>query len=536
MLASISAQGSTLLIDGSFGDDIVRVNRIDGDTLVARVITPSTTLYQTFAWGSIDSIEVSGRSGDDLFNNGTDLQSTFYGHGGNDIGLGGRIADAFFGGEGNDIFYGRQGNDEAFGGNGNDRLFGVQGDDVLDGKSGNDFINGGLGNDEIAGREGNDRLIGYDGHDTIIGGWGDDFLAGGDGEDNLDGEGGDDILRGGDGNDTLFGGIGNDLLLADDGIDTNHGGEGRDFIFDLAGEASLIFGEQGNDVLWGGGGNDEIHGGDGNDRIFGGDGDDSLYGDANADFLNGGAGRDGLFGGIGTSDRLIGGEDEDRILVFVNQHVNGGNTLDIVVDATSQDAVVSFVSNLRIQTERTYEAGNWSAAEIKTVDGALKNLHSETGDTRLLKLANGQNLSILRLGNVQTSSGAPILGLNFHNSNQLGLTNQLFADFPDRLRETVYHELAHNFDTVDENPFITQFRAISNWDQVEHAGDRLSLDGQWYYNDDFNNFLRSYARTNPLEDFAVTFAEHFQKKYDGFQRAFVNPVEKFAVIERFLQS
>ena len=137
---------------------------------------------------------------------------------------------------------------------------------------------------------------------------------------------------------------------------------------------------------------------------------------------------------------------------------------------------------------------------------------------------------------VRTSAGDPILGLNFHNSNQLGLTNQLFDDFADRIRETVYHEIAHNFDTVDENPFINSFRAISNWDQIQHAGDRLSRDGQWYYNDDFNNFLRSHARTNPLEDFAVTFAEHFQRKYDGFQRAFVNPVEKFASIELFLRS
>lgn len=536
MLASISAQGSTLLIDGSIGDDIVRVNRVGGDTLVASVITPSTTLYETFTWGSIDSIEVTGRNGDDLFNNGTDLRSTFYGNGGKDIALGGRGADTFFGGDGNDLFYGRQGNDEAFGGNGSDRLFGLEGNDVLDGQSDDDFINGGFGNDLINGRNGNDRLIGYDGDDTILGGLGNDFLAGGDGEDELNGESGNDILRGGDDNDVLVGGLGSDLLLADDGNDTNYGGMGRDFIFDLAGEANLIFGEEGSDVLWGGDGDDEIHGGDGNDRIFGGDGDDSLYGDANADLLNGGNGRDGLFGGIGAADRLIGGDDDDRFLVVVDQNANGGKTLDVVVDDSQQDAVLSFVSNRTIQTERTYAAGVWNTEEIKLVDGALKNLHLEVNGTDLLKLANGQNSAIVRLGSVTTSSGAPILGLNFHNSNEIGLTNQLFADFPDRLRETVYHEVAHNFDTMQENPFITSFRAISNWDQVEHAGDRRSLDGQWYYNDDFNNFLRSYARTNPLEDFAVTFAEYFQRKYDGFQRAFVNPVEKFEVIESFLQS
>ena len=536
MLAGISVQGGTLLIDGSSGDDIVRVNRIGSDTLVARVITPSETLNQRFALAAIDSIEVRGRNGDDLFNNSTDLPSTFYGQGGNDIGFGGRAADTFFGGQGNDLFFGRQGNDAAFGGNGNDRLFGVQGNDILDGQAGNDFLNGGFGADEIFGREGNDRLIGFDGEDIISGGEGNDFLAGGDGEDQLDGEGGDDILRGGNENDILFGGTGSDLLLADDGNDTSYGGDGRDFIFDLVGETSLIFGDRGNDVLRGGAGADEIHGGDGNDRIFGGDGDDSLYGDGNADFLNGGAGRDGLFGGIGAADRLIGGDDDDRFLVFVDQNANSGNTLDIVVDAVEEDAVLSFISNRTIETERIYEAAVWSTEEIKSVDGALRNLHLDVDDTRLLKLADGQDLAIVRLGDVRTSSGAPFLGLNFNDNNQIALTNQLFDDFPDRIRETVYHEVAHNFDTVQENPFITSFRSISDWDQVQDAGDRLSLDRQWYYNDDFSNFLRSNARTNPLEDFAVTFAERFQREYDGFQRAFVNTVEKFAVVERFLQS
>ena len=535
MLASISVEGSTLLLDGSTGDDVFRVNRV-GATVVARVITPVESLFESFSLSSINSVEVTGRSGDDLFNNGTDLQSTFYGHGGDDTGLGGRAGDIFFGGDGNDFFFGRQGVDQAFGGNGNDRLFGVQGDDILEGQGGNDFINGGFGNDEVTGGEGNDRLLGFDGDDTIVGGVGNDFLAGGAGEDQLLGEGGNDILRGGDDADMLFGGAGIDLLLADDGNDVSYGGLGRDFIFDLVGQESQIFGEEGNDVLRGGAGVDEIHGGDGNDRIFGGDGDDSLYGDANADFINGGAGRDGLFGGIGAGDRLIGGEDDDRILVFVNQNINGANTLDIVQDATEQDAVLTFVSNREVRTERIYEAGTWTNEEIKTVDGALRNLHWEVADTRLLKLADGQNSTIARFGDVRTSAGNPFLGLNFHNSNLIALTDNLFNDFSDRIRETVYHEVAHNFDSVEENPFITEFREISNWDQVQHAGDRLSLDGEWYYNDSFDNFLRTNARTNPLEDFAVTFAEHFQRKYDGFQRAFVNPVEKFANIELFLQS
>ncbi len=536
LLASISLQGGTLTIEGSGGDDVIRVNRVNSSTVVARIETPFETLFESFNSRSVRAIEVTGRNGNDFFNNGTNLRSTFYGQNGNDRAFGGTAADIFFGGTGDDFFYGRAGNDQAFGGSGNDRLFGAQGDDILHGQDGNDFIFGGSGNDQIEGNQGRDRIFGLDGDDELSGGAGDDFVAGGTGDDRIYGDAGNDVLRGGDDADELFGGEGNDLLLADGGNDISRGGDGDDFVFDFAGSDNLIFGESGNDVLRGGVGNDEIHGGDGNDRLFGGDGDDSLYGDGNVDLLNGGKGDDGLFGGIGLQDRLIGGGDEDRFLVFVDHSTNGAQTQDIVVDARSGDAVVSFVSNLEIQTDRVFAAGRWTEAEIEIVDTALRNLHRETGDTRLLRLSNGQNQSFVRQGNVRTSSGSSVLGFNFNASNQIGFSDQLFADFPDRVLETVYHELGHNFDTVEENPYATAFRTISNWDQVRNAGDRLSRDGQWYFNDAFSNFLTANARINPREDFAVTFAEYFQRKYDGFQRAFVNPVEKFAAIELFLQS
>ena len=535
MLASISFDGGTLSLDGSGGNDTFRVNRI-GTSLIARIDTPFETVRETFALNSIDFIEVTGRNGNDFFNNSTTIESTFYGHAGNDRGYGGFAADTFFGGDGDDFFYGRQGIDIAYGWNGNDVLHGADNDDLLYGQDGNDFVYGGTGNDFVYGGDGNDRLFGLDGNDEVFGGDGNDFVAGNAGLDTLFGQAGDDVLRGGNDADELFGGVGSDLLLADGGNDISHGGDGVDYIFDLAGEESILYGDAGNDLLRGGSGNDEMHGGDGNDRLFGGDGDDSLYGDANADYLDGGNGRDGLFGGIDAADRLVGGGDDDRLLVFVDQNLNNAQTLDIVIDADAEDATLRFISSLEVRLERVYAAGQWTSGEIELVDGALRNLHLETDTTRLLKLANGQNLDLLRAGDVSTSTGAPFLGLNFHDSNQIGFTNQLFADFPYRIGETVYHELGHNFDTSQENSFVTEFRAISNWDQIENSGDRLSLDGDWYYNDDFNNFLRTHARTNPLEDFAVTFAEYFQRKYDGFTRAFVNPVEKFAVIESFLQS
>ena len=535
LLASLSLDGGTLWLDGSTANDAFRVNR-SGSTLIARIDTPSETIRETFSLNSVDEIRVTGRQGDDFFNNDTNVKSSFYGQDGNDRAYGGSAADTFFGGNGDDYFYGRQGIDTAYGWNGNDVLHGAEDDDLLYGQDGNDFIYGGSGDDLISGGQGNDRVFGLSGNDEVFGGHGNDFVAGNAGLDALFGDAGDDVLRGGSDSDKLYGGDGSDLLMADGGNDISYGGEGRDYIFDLAGDENTLFGDAGNDVLRGGNGDDQIHGGDGNDRLFGGDGDDSLFGDANVDLLNGGNGRDGLFGGIDTANRLIGGAGDDRFLVFVDQKFNTAQSLDIVIDATAEDATLRFISSLEVRLERVYAAGKWTNDEIELVDGALRNLHLETDSTRLLKLANGQNLELLRSGNVSTSTGSPFLGLNFHNSNRIGFTNQLFNDFSDRIRETVYHELGHNFDTSDENAFVTEFRAISNWDRIQNSGDRLSLDGQWYYNDSFDNFLRTHARTNPLEDFAVTFAEYFQRKYDGFSRAFVNPVEKFAVIEAFVQS
>lgn len=536
LLAGISLVDGTLILEGSTGDDVFRVTQVGNEQLQVGVLTPDRSEFLRFLLADIDSIEVNGRSGDDLFNNRSSLRSTFFGHNGNDRGFGGRGSDTFFGGNGDDFFFGRQGTDTAFGGDGNDRLIGSDHADVLNGQSGDDVLIGSSGDDELIGGDGNDRLLGTGGEDTITGGDGNDFVSGGSGIDFLQGDAGDDVLRGGDDADELLGGLGRDLLFADAGNDVSRGGQGDDYIFDFAGDVNFIFGDQGNDILRGGSGDDEIHGGQGNDRLLGGAGDDTLYGGLNADFLRGGDGRDGLFGGRDARDRLIGGADDDRFLVAVNENINDGQFLDLVVDARQQDAVISLVSNRQIETNQVFAANVWTDAEIESVDGALRNLHLATSSTRLLKLANGQNLSLVRLGSVTTPSGSSILGLNFNDSNEIGFTDQLFNDFSDRIRETVYHEIGHNFDTADENALVTEFRAISNWDQINNPGDRLSLDGEWYYNDDFSNFLQVNARTNPLEDFAITFAEHFQRTFDGFTRAFINPVEKFAVIDQFIGS
>jgi len=82
----------------------------------------------------------------------------------------------------------------AYGGSGNDWMKGAAGDDRLYGGAGDDYINGGFGNNVLSGNDGNDKIQG-DG--TLFGGAGNDELRAWWGQA--------DILMGGDGDDLLVG-------------------------------------------------------------------------------------------------------------------------------------------------------------------------------------------------------------------------------------------------------------------------------------------------------------------------------------------
>ncbi|MFL6663818.1 MAG: calcium-binding protein [Rhizobacter sp.] len=82
-------------------------------------------------------------------------------------------------------------------------VYGGSGNDYLRGAEGNDHIFGGAGDDIIIGQFGNNVLSGGDGNDKI---WGDGTLFGGKGNDELRALWGQaDILMGGDGDDLLVG-------------------------------------------------------------------------------------------------------------------------------------------------------------------------------------------------------------------------------------------------------------------------------------------------------------------------------------------
>ena len=175
------------------------------------------------------------------------------------------------------------------GSNNDDIIWGRGNDDTIVSKAGNNVLIGDYSNHTVAELEflrDNPLLVvesdfehENDGNDTIYGGIDDDLIIGG---------GGNDILVGGEGEDTIYGGDGDDILIAGNTNDTDI--ELRKLLsrrndintskyLSSEGKASILFGNQGNDILIGDKSNDEL---------YGGDGDDHLYGEIGNDYMNGG--------------------------------------------------------------------------------------------------------------------------------------------------------------------------------------------------------------------------------------------------------
>ncbi|WP_374089091.1 cadherin-like domain-containing protein [Methylomicrobium lacus] len=152
------------------------------------------------------------------------------------------LDDTIYGLGGNDHLYGHAGNDTLEGGDDDDSLYGGSGDDLLiGGTAGTNVDTAGNG---LYGEAGNDTLVGSDYAD----GW--DSLSGGDGDDHLSGLAGNDGLNGDAGNDTLEGGAGDDYLSDYAGVNALDGGDGNDtfevYSFDAA-DSNTLTGGAGSD-------------------------------------------------------------------------------------------------------------------------------------------------------------------------------------------------------------------------------------------------------------------------------------------------
>lgn len=280
--------------------------------------------------------------------------------------------------------------------------------------------------------------------------------------------------------------------------------------------------------VWGEGGNDTLRGGSNTDVLVGGPGNDNLYGRAGNDELWGEAGLDGLFGGR-DRDQLHGGSNADRFLL-------DASSPDEVLDASWRDATIHFrkgntTTNPEEASGFRFVRGTWNDADIEVVDQALTRLHHMTGNDNLLERHNGRSFTFIRQGDVTDLNGnymwsydtdandrgyvdprtgelaitGTLIGGNNDDLGNIRITNDSFRQGDKIAERNVLHEIGHSFDERHENHRFTYqfglidvFRAESKWRR-----ERL----QWVY-DNTTDFVRNYGRTNPLEDFATTFAAY----------------------------
>lgn len=361
-------------------------------------------------------------------------------------------------------------------------------------------------------------VYGGPGFDTIKTGEANDLVYGEEGQAEIEGNGGNDtlwgnttadVIRGGEGNDCVYGGAGDDEVYGDGGSDSVAGDSGND----------LIRGGTGDDMLAGWYGDDSIFGDAGNDNLFGQFDDDCLYGGTEMDTMEGGSGRDGLYGGFGI-DSLTGGSEADRFLDFTVMASGLRTWEDVRVDYVADDALIGF-ENAPAQTGLTFTglagtydfaAGTWSQDEIQLVDSPLHVLHLATNNDNLLETSVSTGLFYRRAGAQNGGTGTSVIGGWNSGGGILSLPDSCFTS-ENATRQIVLHEVGHNWDTEYD---AANWRTLSGWVVFPTSpGFNYTRGGDvgvpwWYLNN--AGFVSGYAKTNPDEDFAESFAAYFMKQ------------------------
>ncbi|MEO6436823.1 MAG: hypothetical protein ABIP55_13825 [Tepidisphaeraceae bacterium] len=476
---NLKSDGSLAVI-GTAGDDVIGLKVVD---VTLRV--DFNGVLSTFAAAAVRAVGIDLRDGNDLLGIGAGVIGVYVLGGlGDDTITGGLAADTITAGGGRDLVDGSLGDDRIdggptpdrlIGGEGADRIYGGDANDILEGGGNVDRLFGGFGNDALVGGSSNDKLYGDDGADSLYGNNQNDLLTGGTGNDEIYAGDGRDTLVGNDGDDTLLGQADADTVFGDAGDDLLNGGGGND-ILDAGGDADYVASSDGNDTSTGGAGDDEVYGEFGNDIVDGGDGDDLVTGGPDTDRVSGGPGNDAIFGSLGT-DTLNGNAGADRYLQW-----NG----DAIEGRASEDAVVAFADGSN--------GVRWTPDEIIDIDAGLRWLVQRTGNTRLLKQSNGNDVRIRRAA----SLGQDVLANN-EGGGRINMADLAF-DSGDAAA-TIVHELGHNYDETTENATIEQFRGISRWSEQFN---------RWSYSGSAG-FASEYGKTNPMEDFATSLEVYFSQ-------------------------
>ena len=383
-MMSATLKNGVLTVEGT---DLANVIAVSQDKSSVRVNEDGKVT--TFAVGSVKSVVVNARGGNDQILGRTNLQKpmTLRGGDGNDTLVGGAKGDTFEGGAGQDRadFSHRNQNfnisldDVANDGATDDTGAVIEKDNVksdvedLKTGNGNDLLRGSGAANVLGAGNGLDTVYGMGGNDTIgVAGrtlYEPDTVYGGDGDDTIQtfgsvarltayGEAGNDRINGTAANDTLDGGEGSDTIAGGDGADSISGGGWRDSLIGGPGD-DTIRGGRGDDIIEAGDGNDTVWGdappitriilgggviGGGifegtkiiptsdSDVIFGGSGNDLLHGGDDNDTVSGGAGNDKCWGDAG-DDQVRGNAGNDSCY--------GGDGADNISGDEGNDLIVS---------------------------------------------------------------------------------------------------------------------------------------------------------------------------------------------------
>jgi hypothetical protein len=239
-----------------------------------------------------------------------------------------------------------------------------------------------------------------------------------------------------------------------------NGSEAADQLYNYTNIPSTLIGNGMNDWLFGGSRDDHLEGGDGIDALYGGAGNDHLYGGAGLDFLFGQAGNDGLFGGIQSKDLLFGGDGADR---FLQPQEEYRFFFGLATAQRDEDVLADFNRANDAELEFWADEKRWTDDEIQRVDDAFALLHELTDNTRLLK--DSVRDDSLRFYRYSSNTGCGPIACNYGGNHHIFIGDGTFTHWSGQrwTVQSVIHELAHNWDEPNENPFVPAFRAESVW-------------------------------------------------------------------------
>ena len=136
-------EGSTLILEGTYGNDRLIVSERDGNLIVRE--NEEVSQYPS---AGFKDIYYGQPQGSDYIKINSHLPSTINSGEGDDTVIGGSGEDTINCGKGRNLIYGRGGNDKIDPGTGRDRIFGGPGDDIIDVQDNqSDTVNGGDGID-----------------------------------------------------------------------------------------------------------------------------------------------------------------------------------------------------------------------------------------------------------------------------------------------------------------------------------------------------------------------------------------------------